>query len=486
MKPTQDIDAILRQAQSGFEQYRLLPVSERLAFLHAVADGLEAGCATLAQIADSETSLGIPRLRGELTRTCHQLRSYADAVRSGYAIEAKINHADPNRTPPKPDLRKMNVPIGPVVVFGASNFPLAYSTAGGDTASALAAGCSVVVKAHPAHPQTCDAVAAIILKAACDTGMPAGVFAQVHGADHATGAALVQHPYTQAVGFTGSFSGGKALFDLAQSRPVPIPVFAEMGSVNPVYLFPEKLQAEPENIGKMLAASITLGMGQFCTNPGIMVGIESEALGRFVEVLSEFIASVSSAPMLHAGIATSYRSHLDRALQQPGVKLQGQSGTPSDDLQAIPSILSVSALDFINNPVLHQEVFGPFSLLVLCSDFEQMKQVAKILKGQLTSSVMAFPDECGAHSSLLQTIQDGCGRLVFNGVPTGVEVTLAQHHGGPFPATTDSRFTAVGADAIRRFMRPVAFQNCPAALLPPELQDENPLHIPRWVDDNFV
>ena len=380
----------------------------------------------------------------------------------------------------------MLVPLGPVVVFGASNFPFAYSTAGGDTASALAAGCTVVVKAHPAHAATSTAVGKIIHEALQSCGLPEAVFNHIHGADFSVGAALVQHEQTRAVGFTGSFQGGKALFDLAGQRRMPIPVFAEMGSVNPVFLLPGKLKAEASSVAKMYATSITQSSGQFCTNPGILVAMDGPGLDDFSTALSEAITKVAPEKMLHSGIAWNFYQKRETLLAESGVTMLASSEKLPEAEEGIPTLASVHGAEFIRNPKLREEVFGPFSLLVRCRDEAEMLEVARRLEGQLTVSLLATPEEVVHHPQLVDVLKEICGRFVFNGVPTGVEVSLAMHHGGPFPATTDSRFTSVGADAIRRFARPLCFQNWPDELLPEELRNENPHGVWRTVNNQVT
>jgi alpha-ketoglutaric semialdehyde dehydrogenase len=483
IKMPEAIHFAMEAAWSAYLQYRLLPRHRRVEFMYAIAHEIEALGDELIATAHSETHLPVARLIGERARTCFQLRSYADACLQGDWLDARIDTGDPLRSPPKPDLRKMNVPLGPVVVFGASNFPFAYSTAGGDTACAFAAGCPVVVKAHPAHPQTSDLVAAAILSAAKKCNLPEGIFGHVHGDGHETGALLVQHPRTKAVGFTGSFRGGKALYDLAQARPEPIPVFAEMGSVNPIYLLPGQLSERGEDFARQIAASITLGVGQFCTNPGVIVGLQGADLDRFAQVLRDEIIHTAPAMMLHQGIAAAFHSHVARALSQPEVIPLAESRTPFSSGESRPTIAQVTGAGFLSQPKLAEEVFGPYSILVQCGSSGEMEAVAEMLRGQLTSTFIATEDDLRSHEALVALVQEGCGRVVVNGVPTGVEVVLAQHHGGPFPASTDSRFGAVGADGIRRFCRPLAYQNYPAQLLPPELQNENPEAIPRTVNN---
>jgi NADP-dependent aldehyde dehydrogenase len=372
------------------------------------------------------------------------------------------------------------------VVFGASNFPFAYSTAGGDTACALAAGCTVLIKAHPAHAETSEMVAAAFNKAAQKNNLPQGVFIHLHGASFEVGKALVQHPLTKAVGFTGSFEGGKALFDLANQRPIPIPVFAEMGSVNPVFLLPLKLKKDTELIASMYASSITQSAGQFCTNPGILVGIEDESLNTFKKLLGGKIQETEPVKMLHSGIAKSFYQKREKALAEEGVGIAAVTAIDADVDESIPTLAEVPAEIFLKNHLLHKEVFGPYSLLVKCRNVDEMLQVALHLEGQLTTSLMATDEEVQQYPELVEALQDLCGRFVLNGVPTGVEVALAMHHGGPFPATTDSRFTAVGSDGIKRFARPVCYQNWTDELLPDELKNENPLELWRTINNGLT
>jgi NADP-dependent aldehyde dehydrogenase len=363
---------------------------------------------------------------------------------------------------------------------------LAYSTAGGDTACALAAGCPVVVKAHPAHPQTSHIVADAIFNAAAYLNLPQGVFQHVYGAGFETGKALVMHPYTKAVGFTGSYSGGKQLFDWANQRKEPIPVFAEMGSVNPVYLLPGMLQTAASTVASMYASSITLGVGQFCTNPGLLIGIESEELQQFMHDLGKLIQATAPAPMLHTGIVKAYKDKKGAALLQEGVHLVAESKAEVQTLDGLPTVATVDGATFLRNPLLHQEVFGPYSLVVRCSNADELMQVAARMEGQLTTTIMATAGDLKQFSHLAESLKYSCGRLILNGVPTGVEVCLSMHHGGPFPATTDARFTSVGADGIKRFARPVCFQNWSNELLPHELKNENPLRIYRRVNEQWT
>lgn len=481
-----EINAVMEKAWQAFHVYRKLSLQQRADFMRAIAAGLDNAPDELIQTAMQETNLPEARLRNEKTRTVFQLTSYAAACEQGDWLEARIDTANAERTPPKPDIRKMLVPLGPVVVFGASNFPFAYSTAGGDTACAFAAGCPVIVKAHPAHAGTSEIVAQIILKAAAAQGLPDGIFAHVHGASFETGKALVTHPYTKAVGFTGSTNGGMALFNWANQRKEPIPVFAEMGSINPVFLLPERLQQAATEIAKQYAGSITLGVGQFCTNPGLILGVEGESLQQFITALGNEVKGIAPGTMLHPGIAKAYAEHKSTALAQETVTTVAESATAAKENQGVPVIASATGQAFLNNPVLHQEVFGPYSLVIRCKDMQEMTEVARHLEGQLTATLMATDNDIVQQHALVEEVQNICGRFILNGVPTGVEVCLSMHHGGPFPASTDSRFTSVGADGIKRFARPVAFQSWTDHLLPAELQNANPLGIWRTVNNQLT
>ena len=483
---TAEIDIVMQQAWKAFHAYRKLSLKQRAAFMQAIAVELDNTGDNLITTAMQETNLPEARLRGERARTIFQLNTYAEACVRGEWLEARIDTAIPDKTPPKPDIRKMLVPLGPVVVFGASNFPFAYSTAGGDTACAFAAGCPVVVKAHPAHIKTSEIVAGAILKAAASTGMPEGIFAHVHGSGFEVGRALVTHPYTKAVGFTGSTAGGKQLFEWGNQRKEPIPVFAEMGSINPVFLLPEKLQQSAADIAKMYAGSITLGVGQFCTNPGLIIGVESEGLQQFITALGKEIQQVNPAKMLHPGIAKAYAENKATALAQANVTTIAESANPAGENEGRPGIASASGQAFLNNPVLHQEVFGPYSLIIRCSSIAEMIEVVKHLEGQLTATLMATDNDITGNTELVEEVQNICGRFILNNVPTGVEVCLSMQHGGPYPATTDARFSSVGADGIKRFARPVAFQNWGNQLLPDELKNENPLGIWRTVNNEVT
>lgn len=481
-----ELDQVIANSVKAFHQYKNCSLKQRADFMRAIAAEIEALGDELIETAMAETNLPQARLQGERARTMFQLTSYGAAAEAGNWLEASIDTALAERTPPKPDVRKMLVPLGPVVVFGASNFPFAYSTAGGDTACAFAAGCPVIVKAHPAHLKTSTLMASAIEKAAVKCNMPEGIFAHVYGAGFEVGEHLAKHDAIKAIGFTGSFGGGKALFDWANQRKNPIPVFAEMGSVNPVYLLPEKLATETESLAKQLAGSVTLGVGQFCTNPGLIVAVADEALTKFKSFLKQEIEVLAPAKMLHQGIADNYSDKLATALKQNGIEVVAQSTTEATKAQGQIAIATVSGTTFLANPVLHQEVFGPYSLNIECADEAELLAVTKAMEGQLTATLMATPGDIKSHKELLSEVQEICGRLIFNNVPTGVEVALAMHHGGPFPASTDSRFTSVGADGIKRFARPLSFQNWDNEFLPDELKNENPLNIWRTVDNELT
>ena len=482
-----EIESALIHAESAFQLMKKTNPERRALFLDAIAEEIELLGNGLIQTAMRETHLPETRLISERGRTTGQLRIFAQLIREGSWVEASIDTALPERTPiPKPDIRKMLIPLGPVAVFGASNFPFAYSTAGGDTASALAAGCPVIVKAHPAHAETSEMVAGAIQKAIRKSNMPEGIFQHLHGAGFEVGKSLVMHPAVKAVGFTGSFAGGKALFDLAKSRAVPIPVFAEMGSVNPVFILHEAMKENAVKISAAMANSVTLGMGQFCTNPGLMFVIENEHLSGFMNLLGSELKKSVPAEMLHDGISSNYHKKKNEVLSINGVVLEAQSEQIVSPKEGFPTLASVSGDLFLSNPVLHQEVFGPFSLIVKCKSVEQMIEISKKLEGQLTASVWGNDSDLENHSELVETISEIAGRVVINGAPTGVEVCPSINHGGPFPATTDSRFTSVGISAIKRFARPLCYQNFPENLLPDELKNSNPKKIWRMVNNEWT
>lgn len=470
-------------ASKAFQTYSKKSGKEKAAFLRVIAKEIEALGEKLIEVYTSESGLPTGRAMGERGRTVGQLRAFAAHLEEGSWVSASIDTAQPNRQPiPKVDLRKMLVPLGPIVVFGASNFPLAFSTAGGDTAAALAAGCPVLVKSHPMHAGTGELVASAIIKAAQNTGMPNGVFSNLNSSGIEVGQKLVQHPVVKGVGFTGSIKGGRALFDLAANRPEPIPVFAEMGSVNPVVILPEALQEKASEWAKTYAGSITLGAGQFCTNPGLLLAIKSDQLHQFSQVLAEEIVKVEPSCMLHPAIVGAYESNKANVVSQNGIEVLAGYSQEVKGNYGRQIVSKVDGKTFLENPSLHQEVFGPFSLLVECEDKQQLEQVVKQLEGQLTGTIIGEGEDVFNHKNVTSALQDRVGRIIFNGVPTGVEVCPSMQHGGPYPASTDARFTAVGVDSIRRWVRPFSFQSWPNNLLPDALKNENPLEILRTVN----
>lgn len=482
-----EIDRALEAARGAFEDAPRPDFDKTARFLDAIAVELLGLGDSLIDLASRETGLGRDRLAGERVRTVGQLRMFAQLVREGSWVDARIDHADPNRKPlPKPDVRRMRLPIGPVVVFGASNFPIAFSVAGGDTASALAAGNPVVFKAHPAHPNTSELIARAALRAADAEGMPSGTFSLIQGAGHEAGIELVRHPLTQAVAFTGSLRGGRALFDAAVARPRPIPFFGEMGSVNPVFLLPGALAERSETIARGLIQSATLGVGQFCTNPGIVIGPAGPALDHFTHAAADLIRQTTPGTMLYAAIRDSFLRTAERMVSVPGVRVEGHAPAGNTSKTHAPGIfLSADVSTFLANPLLHEECFGPSTLLVRCGDDAGMETIARAIEGQLTATIHGTPDDLARHDGLVRILKRKAGRLLFNGFPTGVEVCSAMQHGGPYPATTDSHFTSVGSAAIERFVRPVSFQDFPSAELPPELQDGNPRQIWRLINNEF-
>jgi len=483
------INNALNAATAAFKVYRHTPPKKKAAFLRAIAAGLNVTPQEVIERASAESGLPIGRITGELGRTTGQLNLFADLVEEGSWVDAVIDTAQPDRTPlPKSDIRRMLIPVGPVVVFGASNFPLAFSVAGGDTASALASGCPVVVKVHPAHPGTSALVGAAIIKAAAATGMPQGVFSMLYYNGYEVGAALVKHEQTKAVAFTGSFKGGMALIKLAQERKTPIPVFTEMGSINPVVLLPGIVEAQPVQLAEKMAASITLGAGQFCTNPGLMLAVKSPGLDSFITTLAAKIESTPSATMLTSGIYKNYETLTGKITADKATSLIAQSTAIAIEKanQSFATVAKIAAATFISNKKYGEEIFGPWSLLVVADDIAELQQVIASLDGQLTATVMAESNELADYKTILDGLTEITGRVILNGVPTGVEVCAAMQHGGPFPATSDSRFTSVGTGAIYRFVRPVAWQDWADELLPAELQKANPLKIWRQVDNNWT
>ncbi|MFZ1458051.1 MAG: aldehyde dehydrogenase (NADP(+)) [Saprospiraceae bacterium] len=474
-----ELNKIMEQSYEAFLQYQSVSGAVKKEFLYKIAENIENLGDHLLETASLETNLPIGRFQGERGRTCAQLKAFGDLVAEGSWVEAVVDTTMPDRKPlPKPDMRKMAIAMGPVLVFGASNFPLAYSTAGGDTASALAAGCSVVVKGHPSHPKTSELVAGAITQAVHDCGLHPHTFQHAGGISFEIGRTLTQHPLTAAVGFTGSLTGGRAIFDYAQKREVPIPVFSEMGSTNPVILLKDALVHRAPEMAKAFAGSITVGVGQFCTNPGIMIGVKSSPLNHFISLLAIELSMIPAYKMLHEGIYQNYYAALDKILMDKGVETVYHA-QEKEAMSASPVLAKVSGDTFLANPDLHHEVFGPFSMIIVCENRIELMHVWQKLKGQLTTTIMGTDHDLEVNKDLIDIAKNIAGRIVFNGVPTGVEVSNATVHGGPYPAATDSRFTSVGMDAVKRWVRPICYQDCPDALLPEELKNENPLGIMR-------
>jgi acyl-CoA reductase-like NAD-dependent aldehyde dehydrogenase len=478
-----NLDSIFIDAQEAFLFYKNLSGKEKGAFLDTLAEILEANRAEIVPLAVKESNLPEGRINGELGRTTGQIRLFANMVKEGSWVEATIDPADPNRSPlPKADIRRFLTPIGPVVVFGASNFPLAFSTAGGDTISALAAGCPVVYKAHPAHPATSRKVAACIQEAILKSGLPSALFTHVEGGI-AEGQALVKHPLAKAVAFTGSHVGGKSLFDLASQREEPIPVYAEMGSVNPIFTFSKKLERELVPLAKAFIGSLTLGVGQFCTNPGLVFVPESLSQD-FESAISAELDHIASAPMLHPGIAQAYYDAI-QYLQSREELRWVKVADPKHLINGSTALAEIKAADWLSDAVFQKEVFGAFAMMVVYKNEDELLEIAKKLHGQLTITVWAEAEELQNQLFLINLLEEKCGRLLFRGVPTGVEVGFAMQHGGPYPSTTAPGSTSVGAHAIKRFARPIAFQDMPQGLLPDALQDGNPLGIWRLVNGQY-
>ena len=475
-----EVDLAVEAAERAFPIYRNLPAARRAEFLDAIADELDALGDDFVALTCRETALPTARIQGERGRTSGQMRLFAQVLRRGDFYGARIDQALPERKPlPRPDLRQYRTAVGPVAVFGASNFPLAFSTAGGDTASALAAGCPVVFKAHSGHMATAERVAEALVRAAEKTGMPTGVFNMIFGGG--VGAALVKHPGIQAVGFTGSLKGGRALCDMAAARPQPIPVFAEMSSINPVLVLPQALQARSAAIAKDLSASVVQGCGQFCTNPGLILGIASPQMSAFVEQLRAHMAEQAPQTMLNAGTLASYGKGLAALHSHPGVS--HLSGQPQSGNQAQPQLFQADiSLLLEHDELLQEEVFGPCTVVVLAADRKELLRAVRALQGQLTATLLAEDADLVEFAELLPILEQRVGRVLLNGYPTGVEVSDAMVHGGPYPATSDARGTSVGTLAIDRFLRPVCFQNIPDAHLPDALKNANPLGIARLVD----
>jgi len=484
-----EIDQAMALASKAFATYRKTTPEQRAAFLEAIAEEIEALGDDLLELTNAETALGIPRLTGERARACNGARMFAAMIREGSWVDARIETAIPDRAPlPKPDIRLMHRPVGPVVVFGASNFPLAISVAGTDTVSALGAGCPVVVKAHPAHPGTCEMIGTALLRAAKRCELPEGVFSMVQGRTNEVGTALVKHDKTEAVAFTGSLRGGRALFDIANSRPRPIPLYAEMGSQNPVFILPGALKERGPALAEGYVGSLTLGVGQFCTNPGLVLGFGGEELQSFVKLTADRVNAIPPATMLHQGIHQAYVDGVARLKGVPGMTVAGETATSIPSETMASAVVMQTGIDtfFANEEVMTEEVFGPASVVLECQSPEQMAKFAEGMDCSLSATVHGTDEDLAAYSELISILETRAGRVVINGFPTGLEPCTAMHHGGPYPAATHGFFTSVGTNSIYRFVRPVSFQGYPQAVLPEELQDSNPRGIWRMINGEWT
>lgn len=485
----EDLELAANLAEQAFGFYRRTPARERVHFLRHIAAGLEAIAAEVVERANKETGLPEARLKGELARTVNQFRVFAQVVEEGSWVNARIDPALPERKPlPRADIRSVLRPLGPVAVFGASNFPLAFSVAGGDTASALAAGNPVIVKAHPAHPGTSELVGQVLSRSMRECGLPAGTFSLLFDAGTQLGSALVAHPAIKAVGFTGSFAGGRALMQIAAARPEPIPCFMEMGSTNPLFVLPGALKTRAAQIANGLFGSFTLGVGQMCTKPGLVYLPQGEDADALVSALKVLVEQSSASAMLTDSICRNHAKGMIRRQAHERVEMlaQGAAHAGSGGAYAAPALFQANGSDLLADPELAKEIFGPSALIVRYKDAAELAVLAEELEGQLTASVHGTDAEIAAHADLMATLERKAGRLIVNGFPTGVEVCHAMIHGGPYPATSDSRTTSVGTLAIYRFARPVCYQDFPQAALPDELKDENPLGIWRLMDGQFT
>ncbi len=483
-----EIETAIAKSVAAFAIFSKTTFVQRAIFLEAIAEEILNIGDFLLERANLETGLPLARLTGERDRTMNQLKLFASLLREGSWADAVIDTAIPDRKPlPRSDIRRILQPVGPVAVFAASNFPFAFSTAGGDTASALAAGCPVIVKAHSSHAGTNELMANAIRKAAERTGMPDGVFSSLNGEGAILGQRLAMEPSIKAIGFTGSYRAGMALYTtVTQKRKEPIPLYAEMSSINPVVLLPETLALKASETATALASSITLGVGQFCTNPGLLFVIRSKTAEAFTESLVAALSNAATATMLNQHICKAYYADRSRVSQTKGVKILYNGEDQGQAYKGSSALFTVNAEDFIQDPSLQDEVFGPCSLIVVCDDRTQLETALQTLHGQLTGSIFGTTDELKRYSSVVDILQQKTGRIIFNNVPTGVEVCHAMVHGGPFPATTDARTTSVGTEAIRRFVRPVCYQDCPQELLPLYLQNENTAGIMRKVNGVYT
>jgi NADP-dependent aldehyde dehydrogenase len=484
-----ELDQAAELAAQAFPIYSALSGKQRAVFLREIAGGLDAIQQEIAERAHLETALPMPRLLGEVARTTGQLRLFAAVLEEGSWVEARLDSPLPERKPlPRPGLRSMLRPIGPVAVFGASNFPIAFSAAGGDTASALAAGCPVIFKAHPAHPGACELAAGAIRRAIAHCGLPEGVFSLLYDEGPVIGSALVRHPLIQGVAFTGSLRVGRALMDLAAARPHPIPCFTEMSSVNPVFVLPSTLRTGAEAFAQSLFSSFTLGAGQFCTQPGIVFYVDQPEAQTFLDRLTELTAAAMPFTLLTPGIAEAYARSAGERAAAAALLAAGAEASAVDPhgCGAVAQLYHASLQEFLSSPGLAAEIFGPTTLLVRCAAPGDLLRAARALEGQLTATLFGAAEELLEFRPLLALLEQKAGRVIFNGFPTGVEVSHAMVHGGPYPATADARFTSVGSQAIGRFVRPVCFQAFPDAVLPLELHAENPLGIERLVDGKLT
>ena len=483
---SEEVNLAASLAHEAFATYRNTSGTEKARFLRTIAGNIEKIAEEIAERGTLETALPKARLQSETARTCHQLRLFAQLVEEGSWLMARIDHPDAERKPlPKPDVRSMLRPLGPVVVFGASNFPLAFSVAGGDTASALAAGCPVIVKGHSAHPGTGELVGQALRDAVRSCNMPEGVFSLLFGGGNEVGTALMKHPYVKAGGFTGSRTAGKHLMNVAASRPEPIPFYAEMSSTNPVFVLPGALRQNGEKIAAGLHASFTLGAGQFCTKPGMVFVQEGPDAARFAAKLEEQVVQSAPFHLLTSVIHGSYGSGISARRAKPGVKVLAEA-QPGGEFGVGAAVFETDAQSFLKDPDLASEIFGPATLLVRHSQREEILRIASELEGHLTATIHGSEQDLHDFSDLVSILEQKVGRLVFNGFPTGVEVCHAMVHGGPFPATSDGRSTSVGTQAIYRFCRPVCYQNFPDTTLPEELKNGNPLGIWRMVDGEMT
>ncbi|MDX1469867.1 MAG: aldehyde dehydrogenase (NADP(+)) [Flavobacteriaceae bacterium] len=483
----QEVDEAVNSAFEAFSVYGKKSGNEKAVLLDTIADEILNLGEELIERCSAETGLPAARITGERGRTMGQLKLFANVLREGSWVDARIDTAIPDRQPiPKPDVRSMLKALGPVGIFGASNFPLAFSVAGGDTASALASGCPVVVKAHPSHPGTCELIAIAINNAIKKTNMPNGVFSLLQGTSVEVGMAIVNHPSIKAIGFTGSYKGGKAIFDAANNRDEPIPVYSEMGSTNPVFILPGIISEKSDEIAEGITNSVTLGVGQFCTNPGLVFFEKNTNSNSFSEKVSNYFEKVEANPMLNKSIKESFDRGVNELTKTPDVTMVAKGNDNGEGYKGRAYVFETSAKNFLSNNTLEEEVFGPSTISVIADSKSDLLASAKKLKGHLTATVFANAGDLASYSELIEILEQKVGRLIINNFPTGVEVCPSMVHGGPFPATTDSRSTSVGTRAITRFARPFCYQNFPQSLLPDELKDENILGITRILNGEYT